>query len=253
MRKFVRRIFILVLFCILSPSIYNLYIIFHEYKKNKDVYKDVRKIVLKEDEKSNKDVSVENSNNIILGSKEYTDLKARNEDFLLWIYIPGTNIDYPVVKAKNNEEYLYKNFNGEANNGGCIFMDSRNQSVEDDNVVIHGHNMKDKSMFGTLSNLLKADYLNENKKIYIYLENKILEYEIFSVYTNNEEINPYKTNFNADEEFNEYINNVRRKSFYNLDYVDNGTREILTLSTCTNATGEERTIVNAKLISIKEV
>ncbi|MDU5108053.1 class B sortase, partial [Clostridium sp.] len=244
-----------ILLCILSFSIYNLYIIFNEYKKNKDSYKDISQIVLKEDKEISKEDSSKDSNNghITLGSKEYADLKARNEDFLLWIYIPGTNINYPVVKAKNNEEYLYKNFNGEANNGGCIFMDSRNQSLEDDNLIIHGHNMKDKSMFGTLPNLLKADYLNENKKIYIYLENKILEYEIFSVYTNNQEINPYKTNFNTDEEFNEYINNVRRKSFYNLDYVDNGTREILTLSTCTNATGEERTIVNAKLISIKEV
>ena len=250
MNKFVRRIFILILLGIFCFSLYNLYIIFHEYKKNKDAYKDISEIVKNEE---NKEVSEGDSNNIVIGSKEYADLKAINEDFLLWLYIPETNINYPVVKAKDNEEYLYKNFKGEDNKGGCLFLDSRNNSVEDDNIIIHGHNMKDKSMFGTLSKLLNSDYLNENKKIYIYLENKILEYEIISVYVNNGEDNPYITRFNSNEEFNEYINYSLRRSFYNFDYIYEGKEKILTLSTCTNATGDERTIVNAKLISIKDI
>ena len=113
--------------------------------------------------------------------------------------------------------------------------------------------MKDKSMFGTLPKLLSSDYLSNNKIIYIHLENKILEYEVFSVYVNNADFNPYKTNFNNDEEFNEYINSVRKKSYHTLDYVEDGKKNILTLSTCTNATGDERTIVHAKLISEKDI
>lgn len=252
MMKYLRKILIFIFLGIFAFSAYNLYKIFNEYKKNKDVYNDISEIVANK-ENSTKEDADSNSNNIFIGSKEYAELKAINEDYLFWLYIPDTNINYPVVKADNNEEYLYKNFKGESNNGGCLFVDSRNLSEEDDNVIIHGHNMKDKSMFGTLSNLLTSEYLNKNNKIYIYLENKILEYEIFSVYVNDGSFDPYKTNFNTDEEFNEYINNVRKKSYYNLDYADDGKKNIITLSTCTNATGEERTIVNAKLISVKEI
>lgn len=241
MNKFIRKILIFIFLGIFVFSAYNIYKIFYEYKQNKDVYNDVGEIVLKED----KEIEIKN--------EEYRALKKINEDYLFWISIPETNINYPVVKSKNNEEYLYKNFKGEENKGGCLFVDSRNVSEEDDNVIIHGHNMKDKSMFGTLSNLLTSEYLNKNNKIYIYLENKILEYEIFSVYVNDGSFDPYKTNFNTDEEFNEYINNVRKKSYYNLDYVDDGNRNIITLSTCTNATGDERTIINAKLISTKDI
>ena len=241
MRKAIRKILIVIFLSIFIFSTYNLYKIFSEYKQNKDVYKTVEEIVEKED----KEIEIKN--------EEYIALKKINEDYLFWISIPETNINYPVVKAENNEEYLYKNFKGEENKGGCIFIDSRNNSLEDDNIIIHGHNMKDKSMFGTLPKILSSEYLSNNKKIYIYLENKVLEYEIFSVYVNDGSFDPYKTNFNTNEEFNEYINNIRKKSYYNLDYVDDGKKNIITLSTCTNATGEERTIVNAKLISVKDI
>ncbi|MCI6691594.1 MAG: class B sortase [Clostridium sp.] len=241
MMKYLRKILILIFLSIFIFSVYNLYKIFYEYKQNKDVYNDIGEIVVKED----KEIQIKN--------EEYLALKEINEDYLFWISIPETNVNYPVVKSKNNEDYLYKNFKGEDNKGGCLFVDSRNVSEEDDNIIIHGHNMKDKSMFGTLSKLLTSEYLNKNNKIYLYLENKILEYEIFSVYVNDSSFDPYKTNFNTDEEFNEYINTVRKKSYYNLDYVDDGNRNIITLSTCTNATGDERTIVNAKLVSTKDI
>lgn len=218
-------------------SLYNLYKIFNEYKRNKDTYRDVVDIVVSDDK-----ISIKN--------EEYNRLKEINEDYLFWIFVPNTNINYPVVKPDNNEEYLYKNFKGEENKGGSIFIDSRN-TVEDDNIILHGHNMKDKSMFGTLSNLLNSEFLNDNKNIYIYLENEVLEYEIFSVYVTHGEDFPYKRNFLDYEDFYNYIDSAMNKSVQSLRYDDDGKKNIITLSTCTNATGDERTIVNAKLKSIK--
>lgn len=241
MIKFLRRVIIAVLLGVFAFSAYNLYIIFSEYKANKDVYNDISEIVIKED----KEVEIKN--------EEYNRLKEINKDYLFWINIPGTNVNYPVVKSQDNEDYLYTNFNGEENKGGSLFVDSRNNLENDHNMIIHGHNMQDKSMFGTLSNLLKSEYFNENKKIYIYLENKILEYEIFSVYVNELDFDPYVTTFNTDEEFNEYISNVMKKSYHNLEYIDDSEKNIITLSTCTNATGDERTIVHAKLVSEKDI
>ena len=65
------------------------------------------------------------------------------------------------VKAPTFRHNFYKEYNP----SGWIFADYRNKIDETDkNTVIYGHNMKDKSMFGTLSKLLKSDYLNNNKK-----------------------------------------------------------------------------------------
>lgn len=138
-------------------SLYNLYKIFNEYNNN-NTYKEVSNIVKIKEE-------------FPIGSQEYANLKEINEDYLFWLFVPNTNINYPVVKPESNDEYLYKNFKGEDNKGGSIFVDSRNE-LDDNNIIIHGHNMKDKSMFGTLSNLLKSEYLNDNKYIYIYIFRK---------------------------------------------------------------------------------
>ena len=252
MRKFVRRIFILVLFCILSFSIYNLYIIFHEYKKNKDVYKDVRKIVLKEDEKSNKDVSVENSNNIILGSKEYTDLKARNEDFLLWIYIPGTNIDYPVVQGNNNEYYLTHDFNKNYLPSGSIFMDYRNNFEEDNIIIVYGHHMRNKTMFGELEKFKNEKFFNGNNLIRVEYKNTTYIYEVFSVYVADLNNKDYlKVDFKDKKDKEDYLNYIKDRSLYNKDLVLTSDDNIITLYTCSYEFENARTIVHAKLISSK--
>lgn len=235
MEKLLNKLLIYIMTVVFVLSLYNLYKIFNEYKKNKDTYREVANIVVNEDE-----IPIEN--------EEYSRLKEINEDYLFWIFIPNTNINYPVVKPENNEEYLYKNFKGEENNGGSIFLDSRN-TLEDDNIILHGHNMKDKSMFGTLSNLLKSEFLNEKNKIYLYLENEVLEYEIFSAYVTHGDDSPYKRNFLDNEEFYNYIDSAMSNSVQSLSYDDDGKKNIITLSTCTNATGDERTIVNAKLKS----
>lgn len=219
-------------------SAYDLYKVFSEYKSNKDTYKEVSKIIESNDE-------------IPIQKEGYDKLKDINKDYIFWLYIPNTNINYPVVKVKSNEEYLYKNFKGEDNKGGSIFVDSKS-GLDKDNIIIHGHNMKDKSMFGTLSNLLKPDYLKENKDIYIYLENKVLKYEIFSVYIINGETFPYKSNFKDNKDFNEYIDNVINRSIPKLSYFDDGNKNIITLSTCTSTEKDERIIVNAKLKDVKE-
>lgn len=240
MKKLVMRILTCTFVLIFIVSLYNLYIVLREYRNNKATYSNISNIVMNDDNK----INIQNT--------QYSRLKSINENYLFWIFIPNTNINYPVVKSEDNEEYLSTNFMGEKNKGGCIFVDSRN-SLEDNNIIIYGHNMKDKSMFGTLSDLLKSEYLSKNKNIYIYLENKILEYEIFSVYITNGDTFPYKNKFSNDEEFNDYINLTMSKSFYEFDYKDDDKKNIITLSTCTNATGDERTIVNAKLKSINNL
>lgn len=245
MKKIFNKLLMTILTVIFILSLGNFIKIISEYKKNKEAYKEIENIVISKD-----DMLIENEDEAPINTEKYTRLKEINEDYAFWIYIPNTNVNYPVVMSENNEEYLHKNFKGEGNNGGSIFVDSRN-TLEDDNIVIHGHNMKDKSMFGTLSEFLDSEFLKSNNKIYLYFENEVLEYEIFSVYITYGNESPYKFNFVNDSEFYKYIDDSMSNSIQKLNYKDDGKRNIITLSTCTNAGSNKRTIINAKLKSKK--
>src|SRR5574344_291227 len=56
----------------------------------------------------------------------FDELKAKAPDTVGWIYVGGTNINYPVVQAGNNDYYLDHSFDETWNDAGWIFMDYRN-------------------------------------------------------------------------------------------------------------------------------
>ena len=56
-------------------------------------------------------------------------LKKRNPDYAGWIYVPGTDISYPVVIGKEGDPYLHKAFDGSYSYSGTIFFDKRNGSL----------------------------------------------------------------------------------------------------------------------------
>ena len=68
-----------------------------------------------------------------------------------WIKVYNTNIDYPVVQGKDNAYYLNHDFNKNYLSSGSIFMDYRNDFENDKSIVIYGHHMKNKTMFGELT------------------------------------------------------------------------------------------------------
>lgn len=81
----------------------------------------------------------------------FNDLKKINPDLIAWIDIYGTNIDYPVVQGKDNDEYLNKTVLGKFSTAGSIFLDSSNsKDFSDYQNIIYGHFMADRKMFGDL-------------------------------------------------------------------------------------------------------
>jgi len=77
-------------------------------------------------------------------------LREQNPDIIGWITVPFTNIDYPIVQAKDNRYYLRRDLNGDYANPGTIFMDYRCAGDGSGYSIIYGHNMKSGAMFGTL-------------------------------------------------------------------------------------------------------
>ncbi|AEB07861.1 peptidase C60 sortase A and B [Coriobacterium glomerans PW2] len=80
---------------------------------------------------------------------DFDQLNAINPEIVGWIYIPGTNINYPVAQASDNEKYLTTLFDGKKNPSGSIFMDASCTSpgMIDQQTSLYGHHMNNKTMF----------------------------------------------------------------------------------------------------------
>ena len=90
---------------------------------------------------------------------DYAALYAKNSDFVGWISVPNTSINYPVLQCDNNDFYLEYNFEKNKDARGAIFMDSRNDAVNlDSNTIIYGHNCYNTTMFSELTKYESIDF-----------------------------------------------------------------------------------------------
>lgn len=198
-------------------------------------------------------------------NEEYAAYYEANKDFVGWITINGTNVDYPVVQGEDNLFYLHHNFNGEEEFAGTIFTDYEGKfgpNQMPNNTILYGHNMLYKYKFSALNNYNNnIDFLRETPVVdfnTLYQDNK---YKIFSVFiTNTDEehgdVFDYTkyVYFKNSDEFYEYIKEVMDRSKYNtgvdVEYGD----ELLTLSTCDGSTGFEnmRLVIVARKVRENE-
>ena len=102
---------------------------------------------------------------------DWDALRKANEDVVAWVYVPNTKINYPVVKGRDNEYYLTRDFDGDAGwlaNYGAIFMDYRNSAnFQDEGNFIYGHNMNDGSMFADVAHMADQKRFDECRTVYL--------------------------------------------------------------------------------------
>lgn len=180
---------------------------------------------------------------------DFSKLREQNNETIAWIKVDGTNIEYPIVKTTNNNFYLNHSFDKSKNSAGWIFADYRNKfDNTDKNIVIYGHNMKDGSMFGSLKNILKSDWYDndENTNIILDTENEKSIYKVFSIYKIESEDYYIKTEFSDDNEFKQFIKNIKMRSIKEFDIDTSQVDSIITLSTCAN--NNYRIVLHAKKI-----
>ena len=186
---------------------------------------------------------------------DFPKLFEINKDTVGWIKYNDDKINYPIVQAKDNDYYLKLAFDGKKNQSGSIFMDYRNFSFDDRNVVLFGHSMLDGSMFGSLREIFKDDFFNnsENNYIKIYTPDEgELTYQIFSYYITDVEEYYITTSF-TEASFQEFIKTIVSRSEKNFNVEVNSNDKILTLSTCSGTGGtSRRKVVHAKRIDLDE-
>lgn len=188
----------------------------------------------------------------------YAKLYEKNNDMVGWLYIPNTIIDYPVVQTMQDEEYyLYRDFFGEDDKNGTLFLDTDSELNNPYSVLmIHGHHMKSGAMFGRLSDFLEEDYLKKHSQIYFYIKDKINKYDIISVFTSkiyNQETDKfaYYNYFSLKDKqvFEEYYKNIKELSLYDTGVIAEYGDEFIVLSTCSYHTKNGRLVVVGKRVN----
>lgn len=187
----------------------------------------------------------------MITNTELASLLTVNEDVVGKLIVNNTNVDYPVVQAKDNDYYLDHNINKEKNANGWIYLDFRNDAMNlDKNNIIYGHNMYYSGvMFGTLHKTYNSNwYTNPENQIITYdTLYEDMQFKIFSIYKVPDTNDYLKVFFDDDADFLEFADMITKRSIYDFNVPIDADDKIITLSTCSN-NGTKRLVIHAVLI-----
>jgi sortase B len=179
-------------------------------------------------------------------------MKRDYPDFAGYLNIEGTKIEYPVMYSPDEpEKYLHKDINGKECTEGLPFIDARcSVSPDSDNLIIFGHNMRDGSMFGTLTDYDNKEYCEAHPAICFDTADGSFEYEVMSAfydrvyYTDEDDFRFY--DFIDASDGTDYDKAVRRlieKSIYDTGVKAEYGDKLITLVTCAYHTENGRFVV----------
>ena len=182
---------------------------------------------------------------------DFAGIKEINEDVIGWIRFDGIKIiDYPILYSGDDETYLRSNIYGKASTAGCIFLEGANHpDFEDYHSIIYGHNMKNLSMFGSLKKYKEKGFYEEHSYFTIYTEEMAYRYQIFAYRDVPETDSVYTIGFIPDDMYQNFLNEMVRKSYIDTGVSVSKEDKIITLSTC--STTGKRFIVQAVRVDEK--
>ena len=257
MKRVTNTTLFIIIICCLSVICYKFYNYFIDEKLNNEIQSyapTISDVYLSEDssQSSSNEVGGNNNPNEAEGdnktiSENQEELKSINNNYEMWIEIPNTKINYPIVQGKDNEYYLKHNFKNESNMSGTIFVDCNNNIDEDKNIIIYGHNMRNGTMFNNITKFKEESFFNNNNTINIIRNNILYQYEIFSIYVEDESKVSLEIEFTDNDAFVNYALNEASKSMYNKNIIITEEDKIITLVTCSYEYTGARTILVGKL------
>ncbi len=118
-------------------------------------------------------------------SVDFAVLKEENPEIFAWLYVPGTEIDVPVLQSMQGDDfYGTHNASGEEDADGAVYIELANlANMCDFNTVMHGKTGGEETgPFAELYRFADPDYFKEHEQMYLYLDGNVLTYEIFAAY-----------------------------------------------------------------------
>ena len=199
------------------------------------------------------------------GGRDYKAFyeKNPNPDFVGWLRIEGTVLDYPVMQTStdNANYYLYRDYNKNNSTQGTIYAREECDIYKpSDNVTLYGHTMKDGSMFYCLHNYTSKTTWDNNSLVFFDTFDpktgkvEYHTYKIFSVFKTSANVGEgfsyHKFEDAANEqEFNDFVSNCKKLAFYDTGVTPKYGDKLLCLSTCEYTLDNGRLVVAAVRIS----
>lgn len=188
---------------------------------------------------------------------DFDELAEINTDVYAWIYIPETNVDYPVARSASDGDdtfYLEHNIYRQYQFSGTIYSEVKNNpDMHDPVTVLYGHNMLNGSMFASLHNFEDEDFFDENNTIFLLTKDKVYTYLIYAAYTYDDRHILNSFFFDDKEVVQEYFDSTLDPHTYNGNVRERveltADDHVLTLSTCTNGAANTRYLVQGVLVN----
>ncbi len=256
-RHIISNMILVVALAVFGLSAYKLYSIYAEYDRGEKEYDHLREQVVQVVDETHDDDANHVSDTSDDGNSagedateirvDFAELKAINADVVAWLrFDEPSQISYPVVWSDDEDKYLHTTFEGKRNSAGTLFVDSgNNRDFSDRNTFIHGHNMKNGSMFGKLRKYKNASFCEKYPFFYIHTpDGNVSTYRIFATCVVRDDSETYNKWYNSDEEFEKYVNYVQQEALYQTGVEVAAGAKIVSLSTCTNVDEDERLVVH---------
>ncbi len=230
---------------------------FWESKKSEDTVDDLETLIIEEsveedpyevyenpsaNKEENKEPEIKYVEcNGVMVQEKYVRLYEKNNDFVGWIKIKDTDINYPVVQSMYEEEYyIYRDFEKEPSDAGTLFIDtSSDVKAPSDNILIYGHNMHTGKMFHDLLEYESEEFYNDHKYIEFDTIHGNNTYKVIAAYRTKIYDKDY-TGFkyyqffdaSSEEEFMNYVKNSNAMTGYSIPMDVEYGDSLITLSTC---------------------
>ena len=182
-------------------------------------------------------------------NEQVQELNQSYDDSIGWIYIPDTNIDYPIMQSGDNDYYAHRATDGSYLYAGSLFMDYRCSSdFSDFNSVIYGHNMGNGTMFADIPNYENEEFFMNHSFGWLTTDDNLRLIDFFAVARTADTSGLYL----ADPTFEKWDLQLRNCASIYKEIGISEEDNLITLSTCTSAEGNSRTILVGKIIDNRE-
>lgn len=273
MKKTIRVLLILIFLIVGAYSAWQIYNILTEYKAGDELYTSTQQYVVVHPEPVTETEPVQTepaaetqlpTEPVETGTEEPTEpteppepkpeitfpevdfegLMAVSEDVIGWVYIEGTNINYPIVQGSDNRYYVSTMIDGTPNGAGSIFADFRNSSdFTDWHTVLYGHNMKNRSMFHDICNYRNQQYYDAHPMGLIITPEKNYYFEIVSGYVASLAEPAWQLGFVDENDAHQWLLGSMEKSLFTSSATPEPGDQMITLSTCSYEFSDARFVL----------
>lgn len=185
--------------------------------------------------------------------EKYGTFKEKNQDFIGWLTIEGTKVDYPIMQSEEPNYYLHRDFNGKESRYGTPYVGEGCDWKKSDNVIIYGHHTRYGTMFTDVAKYARKQFYEQHKTIQFDTLKEFGTYEIVAALkvslTDKNHFRYYDfKDASSKEEYDSFISACKKRALYETGVSAEYGDRLITLSTCEYTLNEGRLVVVAKKI-----